>query len=133
MISSSTRFGSGVPCTRYKNGSLWSSENFAAAMFAVIIICSMSCSASPETRGMMSIHTPFSSSTKRDSPLSKSIVPRAEEFAFRMSASAFAARRDSMTGAYFSRISGVAVPSRIVLTSLYTPRTFELIIVFLKS
>ena len=102
-------------------------------MFAVTIICSMSCSASPETRGMMSIQMPFSSRMNFDSPLSSSMVPRAAEFAFKISASSFADIKDSMTGAYLFKISSDAVPSRISLTSLYTPRTLELMIDFLKS
>ena len=61
------------------------------------------------------------------------MVPRAAEFAFKISASSFANIKDSMTGAYLFKISSDAVPSRISLTSLYTPRTLELMIVFLKS
>ena len=87
----------------------------------------------PETRGMMSIQMPFSSRMNFDSPLSSSMVPRAAEFAFKISASSFADIKDSMTGAYLFKISSDAVPSRISLTSLYTPRTLELMIVFLKS
>ena len=37
-----------------------------------------------------------------------------------------------MTGAYLFKISSDAVPSRISLTSLYTPRTLEVMIVFFK-
>ena len=104
----------------------------AAAQLAAIISCSIISSDSPEVRGTTSIHTPFSSSTNFVSSLVRSIWPLARPLAFKMSASSFAPCRLSATGLYFSTSSGEAVPAKIWLTSLYTPRTFETITAFSK-
>ena len=120
-----TRSGWGFSWTRYREGISAFNAVLAAAQLAAIISCSIISSASPVVRGTTSMQRPSSSRMNLVSSLVRSIWPRARPLAFKRSASSLAPCRLSATGLYFSRISGAAVPSKMVFTSLYTPRTLE--------
>ena len=123
--SRSSFSGEGFSCTRYTKGMDFSRATRAADSLARSMNSSISSSLRPLVLGCTSTQTPSSLRISLLSGASREGAPRRSRSASRLSASSFISSRDSVTSAYFSAISGVWVPARMVLISLYTPLTRE--------